>query len=353
MSLKKNVTKSVLNSLSAEQFTRLMQEISSIVDRLTTRYKPDFSLQKFIELDYPSLAKRRAIALTTKYKELSYNDLNKDRILKEFNDKTDRKRRINGVMETIAKKYALDEYSFTLETIPLILEVNSDKQVIQLRKDETFSEFETVYNKLMSAFNFSDSSELKRECFDFFQNIRDQFNAESTYRYLKRLSPVTIFMFLKMNGYNITMKNLIEKMSLDEGKVRLYFKQSVKKYPEYHKKNRKLIVKNHIIHIKDTFQFSEEFMSNSEAILNTFWELLSNTTENVAAGTVSVLTMIVMDIKDPKIAEICADLGFVQSAVNYQIKNKIFKRLHIPGFQTVTRSKDLIIRLIVQNINIE
>ena len=58
-----------------------------------------------------------------------------------------------------------------------------------------------------------------------------------------------------------------------------------------------------------------------------------------------------MDIKDHTMAEICNSLGFTQSAVNYQIKHKIFEKLHIPGFKTITSSKELIKELIIKNIN--
>ena len=93
-------------------------------------------------------------------------------------------------------------------------------------------------------------------------------------------------------------------------------------------------------------------MANSEAIVEKFWALLSNTTESVAAGTVCILTMIVMDIENYPISDICTSLGFTQSAVNYQIKNKIFERLDIPGFQTITSSRELIKKFIMKNIDI-
>jgi len=94
-------------------------------------------------------------------------------------------------------------------------------------------------------------------------------------------------------------------------------------------------------------------MANSGAILEKFWALLSNTTESVAAGTVCILTMIAMDIENFTISDICTSLGFTQSAVNYQIKNKIVERLGIPGFQTITSSKELIKELIMKNIDIQ
>ncbi|KKK70395.1 hypothetical protein LCGC14_2924420, partial [marine sediment metagenome] len=60
---------------------------------------------------------------------------------------------------------------------------------------------------------------------------------------------------------------------------------------------------------------------------------------------------IAMDIKDHSMAKICNNLGFAQSAVNYQIKNKIFEKLHIPGYKTITSSRELIKELIKKNID--
>ena len=259
-----------------------------------------------------------------KYNELSYEHLNSDKLLRELKDKIDYKHTINKELQKIGKKHGLSEYNLTLNSLPLILEVDSDKQVINQRKNEFFFDFELYYDEIISRFKFADSSELKLECFDFFHNIRNKFKVDSPYRSPKKLSPVFIFMFLKMKGFNITMKNLIHNMKLDKREVRLYFKRSVQMYPEYLTKDRKLIVHNQIKRIIDTFQFSEEFVANSGAILEKFWMLLSSTTESVAAGTVCILTMIVMDIKNHPISEICNNLGFTQSAVNYQIKKKIF-----------------------------
>jgi len=347
----KLITKPVLNSLPAVQFNELIQDVEKIIDTLKTRYKPHFSLQEFIDTDYSSLFKNRVNALTSKSNEYIYENLNKDKFLREFRDKIDYKLKINERMREIGKKHGLSDYNITLKSISLILEANSDKYVINLREGELFFDFELFFDEIMSIFKFAGSSELKLECFDFFHNIRNKFKVDSPYRSPKKLSPIAIFMFLKMKGFNITMKNLIKKMKLDKKEVRLYFKRSVQMYPEYLTKDRKMIVYNQIKSVKDTFQFPKEFVVTSGAILEKFWALLSNTTESVAAGTVCILTMIVMDIENYTISDICTSLGFTQSAVNYQIKKKIFERLHIPGFQTITSSKELIKELIMKNID--
>jgi len=350
---KKLLTKSVLKHLPTVQFDALIQEVSRIVNNLKSRYPPNLSLQEFIETDYTTLFKNRLSELTKQNTNLNYEDLNRDKILHEFKDKKDSKIKIIEKLVEIGKNYGLSEYNITLESIPLILKVDSDKQAIDLVKGELYSKFEPFYNEIVEVFKFPSSLELKLECYDLFQNIYSRFKIETLYKNLKKLSPVVIFMFLKIKGYNITMKNLIHQMRLDEKEVRLLFRRSIELYPEYLKKDKKSIIQNQIRSIIDKFKFPEEFGVTSEAILDKFWTLLSSTTESVVAGTVCILTMIVMDIKNHSMAEICNSLGFTQSAVNYQIKHKIFEKLHIPGFKTITRSKELIKELIMKNIDIK
>ena len=352
MNSKKLISKTALNTLPVVQFNELFQDISRIINNLKTRYTQTFSLQEFNDTDYTSLFQNRVSDLTKEYPDLNYEKLNKDKLLREFRDKKDYKIKIIEKLQEIGKEYGLSEYDITLNSISLILEFDSETQAVNQKDEELFSEFEPFYNEILVIFNFPSSFELKLECYNLFQNIHTKFKTEKYYKNLNKLSPVVIFMFLKMKGYNITMKNLIHQMKLDEKEVRRLFRRSIEVYPEYLKKNRKLIVQNQIRSIKDTFQFSEEFGVISEAILDKFWMLLSSTTESVVAGTVCILTMIVMDIKNHPISEICDNLGFTQSAVNYQIKNKLFEKLHIPGFKTINSSRELIKELIKKNIDV-
>lgn len=57
-----------------------------------------------------------------------------------------------------------------------------------------------------------------------------------------------------------------------------------------------------------------------------------------------------MDIEKYTYSQICKSIGFAKSSVIYQIKNKFFKRLHISGFQSVEKSKELIKDLIMKNV---
>ncbi len=83
------------------------------------------------------------------------------------------------------------------------------------------------------------------------------------------------------------------------------------------------------------------------------WSYISNTTEDVIAGTVCVLTVIAMDLNEYNYSQICKNIGIAPSTVIYQIRNKLFKRLHISGFQSVVKSREMIKELIMKNVNIK
>ena len=124
-------------------------------------------------------------------------------------------------------------------------------------------------------------------------------------------------------------------------------------YPEYLKKDKRGLVLTKVTQIKAKFRLPAQFKPNATAIMDKFWSYISNTTENVIVGTVCVLTILAMDIQKYSYSQICESIGIAPSTVIYQIRNKLFKRLHIAGFQSVLKSREMIKDLITKNIDIK
>ncbi len=56
--------------------------------------------------------------------------------------------------------------------------------------------------------------------------------------------------------------------------------------------------------------------------------------------------MIALGIDSIPFVHVCNKIGIKMSTVNYQVKNKIFKSLHSPGFKSLKKSSDRILILI-------
>ena len=223
----------------------------------------------------------------------------------------------------------------------------------EYKENALFNVFEKIYDKVIFTLHFPADKKLERKCFAFFLNIWYRVKSGTKFRGAEKLSPITIFMFFNMRGLNLDIKDISDKINISDKKIRQGLKEIIKIYPEYLKKDRKVLALNKLAHIKTSFTFPEEFMENSKAILEKFWPYIRNTKENVIAGTVCVLTIIAMDIKEYNYSQICASIGIAQSTVIYQIKNNLFKRLRITGFETISKSNKLIKDLIIKNIDIK
>jgi hypothetical protein len=98
------------------------------------------------------------------------------------------------------------------------------------------------------------------------------------------------------------------------------------------------------------FKLSDKFYKNAEIIMETLWKYLHNTTDNVIVGTISVLSLFSIKDDSVRIFHICQRIRISQSAVIYQITNKILKPLRISGFTTLKTSKELLQKELLEKI---
>jgi len=351
--LAKKMSKEVLLSIPEDQFRHLYLEIKKIIDHFKGNYERDFLLGEFIKKDYDMLLKNRFKALKKKYGELNYDVLNKDKIVKELKEKQNDKNSIRESLRLIGEKFNLTEYILTLEAIPLILNAKLERYLKKYKENELFNVFEEIYDDIILTLDFPADKNLKHACFTLFLEIWNKLKRGTKLRGPQNLSQIIIFMFFNMKGRNLTIKNITDTINISDKDMRQGLKEIIKIYPEYFKKDKKLLALNRIEQTQARFNLPIEFITNSKAIMEKFWPYISNTTENVIAGTVCVLTTIAMDIKGYHYSQICKSIGIAPSAVIYQIRNKIFQTLHILGFQSVVKSREMIKDLVMKNVNIK
>ena len=67
--------------------------------------------------------------------------------------------------------------------------------------------------------------------------------------------------------------------------------------------------------------------------MNTFWKDIKLTTDDVIVGVICYLTLLKMNITSVSCAKMCKKAGIAMSAVQYQVKNKIFKKFSSKEFK--------------------
>ncbi len=154
-----------------------------------------------------------------------------------------------------------------------------------------------------------------------------------------------------MNGLNFGFHSLLQTLQIDK---REYFK-GLKKINdfflrEYGYRDRKLQVMSIIEEVKAFFGLSLEFYQNAQKIIDRLWALLQNTTDEVLAGVISVLSVISINDESVPVKVICDIIGTTYGAIVYQIRNKLFRMLKISGFTTLGKSKTLIHKEILEKM---
>ena len=348
----KKITEEVILALPEDQFRELYLDIKSIITQFNDKYEEDFLLGEFIKKDYVMLLKQRFKALKKKYGELNYETLNKDKIVKDLKDEQNDKTSIEASLRNIGKKYNLTEYNLPLDFLPLVINARGKRYYKKNYEKDLVNVIEELYDKITFTLHFPLGETIKRQCIALFLEIYNKLKWGTKYRSPHNLSPIVIYMFFNMRGWNIDIKDITGIINISDKNMRQGLKEIIKVYPEYLKKDKKVLVLNRIQQIQVKFALPVEFVINSKAIMEKLWPFIYNTTENIIAGTVCVLTVIAMDIKKHNYPQICNNIGIAPSSVIYQIKNKLFKRLHISGFQSVEKSREMIKELILQNVSI-
>lgn len=351
--LDKEISEKVLLTLPKDQFHNLYLEIESIIDKYKDKYEQNFLLGEFIRKKYDTLLNDRFKQLKKKYGELNYEILNKDKVVKDLKNMQKDSASIEESLRLIGETCNLTAYTFTLEALPLIVNTKYKRQVKKERKKELYAVFDEIYAEIISSLHISGYKTLKQDCFTLLLEIYERLRRNTKFRGPQNLSPIIIYMFFNMKGHNLDIKDIINIINISDKDMRQGLKEVINVYPEYLKKDKKMLVLNRVKQIRAKFNLPIEFITNSEAIMEKFWPYIHNTTENVIAGTVCVLTIIAMDITEYYYTEICKSIGIAPSAVIYQIRTNLFRRLHISGFQSVAKSREMIRELILKNVNIK
>lgn len=206
--------------------------------------------------------------------------------------------------------------------------------------------FELILNKLMFTLDLTKYINLYNECIQIFLQIWKRMRKGTKFRSPKRLGPVIIYMILKAKGFDIKISYFIEKININKKKFTEILKQAVIFYPTYFKRDRKTVIIKKINETREIFGFDRDFTNKYQEIFKKFWPIIKNTKDDVIAGVIFILTMIALGINSIPFVHVCNKIGIKMSTVNYQVKNKIFKSLHLPGFKSLKKSSNVIKDLI-------
>ncbi len=211
-----------------------------------------------------------------------------------------------------------------------------------LAKKRINSQFHTCYNLFVRRLNSESTkgagSLRKKALITFFKVLKE---FPSPLFKIKLKIPVFIYSFLRDEGVNIAFSLLVIISKSSRHECFHMLKKISISSSKYTTRDRERIILANINRVKSNLKLSLEFYKNASKLFYKLWMILSNTTDRVVAGTVSVLALISIHASSPPSSNICKELKITQSAVIYQIK-KIVRYFCVSGFTTLNKSRELL-----------
>lgn len=220
-----------------------------------------------------------------------------------------------------------------------------------LTKEQITSRFEGWYYKFARELKVGTPRVLgllKIEAIKGFFNVLEGVPQPSHCR--DKLMPVFVYFFFRAKGINVTFSLLTKLSGLKRQKCFHLLKKVNGLFPEYIQRDRQRVIIAKIQDVEDTYHLDSVFSKNAEKILQKLGKFLDNTTDGVIAGTIAALAFISINDNCLTVSKICQRIGITHSAVIFQVKNKLVKKFHISGYTTFNRSKELLIREILEKI---
>jgi transcription initiation factor TFIIIB Brf1 subunit/transcription initiation factor TFIIB len=181
-----------------------------------------------------------------------------------------------------------------------------------------------------------------------FLKLRKCLQKGTKYRSVRKLVPITIYLYFKLNFKGINEQELLEKSEISKKEFNS-FKLQLRDYiPQYYSRDRKHYILQKIMNITVALNQDMQFYHAAEKVLEKFWQIIKNTKDDVVAGVCTSIIALCEAERDLKVSTICNQVGIQMSTIHRQIEQKIFERFRVEGFESLVRSSDLLRKLMVK-----
>ncbi len=198
-------------------------------------------------------------------------------------------------------------------------------------------------------------ADLEDKCEDFVQfycGVRDLVNPNTHFTTLNKLGPALFYMFLKTRGVLLVLPDLLDLHQLKYHEFTTNLKKVLKLYPEFNRRDKKVIIKKYIRTILRDFEVKKNIFSHALTLFDHFYPLIQHTKEEIVAAVICTLTAISFDLYKVSMRLISKRAGIPQSSLRMSIVFKIYPYLEIPNSLGLKSSFEFIKRKIRKKTSI-
>ncbi len=206
-----------------------------------------------------------------------------------------------------------------------------------------------IYNFYLDSIELLRITGLEDKCEDFVQfysEVLGLINPNTHFTTLDKLGPAVFYIFLKTRGVLLVLPDFLDLHQIKYHEFTTNLKKVLNIYPDFNKRDKKVIIKKFIKTILEGFKVKKTIHSHALTLFDHFYPLIQHTKEEIVASVVCTLTAISFDLYKVSMRSISKIAGIPQSSLRISIVSKIYPYLKIPRSLGLKSSFELIKRKI-------
>lgn len=200
---------------------------------------------------------------------------------------------------------------------------NSDRE---RRRLEDFKTFPHLYRYLIETLELSIDNEVFRQGIKKYYEIKNLLPKENNLGRVGISGLVFLYLYLKEQEIDIDPKIIQNVLGIKPSNFQNALKNIYSYYFEYQKHKRIEIIRGMINQCERHFELESKFSESSELILKTYFPYLQFASENLIAGSVIVLTLILLHKLEPRPPMISRYFDVKKRSVGTIIRREIFEK---------------------------
>ena len=181
-----------------------------------------------------------------------------------------------------------------------------------------------------------------------FKFIHSQIAKGTKYRNPTMLVPSVIYAFYKEKSKPIRERELLDVAHISKKDFNSFKLSIIRIWPNYQERNRKEYVVRRILAMTERFNLGMPFFYQSKKILNTFYENIKNTKDDIIVGLVCSITLLCTRSNTCRVSNLCDILGIEMSAIQKQVEKRVFDRFRVAGFRSLVKSAGLLKKIMAK-----
>ncbi len=183
---------------------------------------------------------------------------------------------------------------------------------------------------------------LKKEVFLAYREVRNRIPAGTKFRSPAGLAAVVVYTMMKLRRISIDQIAILEVSHLSRKEFNEFKLRVCPLFKDYSKRDRKSYVAQKILQVSEHFKLGMEFYFRSKRLLDGLWGKINNTSDEVAAGVIASLSLLIQGSEVVTVSSICKKLGIMPSTVHSQVRKHLIAKYEVQGYKSLVKSRDVI-----------